>query len=189
MGENTKHIRRPDYSVEHQSWFIPLTQGVVALVDADMVPVLAENLWFAVRDQRAWYAVRTIRAGGRQTVYMHREIMDAPPDLEVDHERHRPLADKVIDNRRENLRICTTQQNQCNRRPQCGGTSAFKGVRWHKRDRKWHARIQVDGKTKHLGNFTDEIAAAAAYDAAALKHFGEFALTNAALVLVEEQKR
>jgi hypothetical protein len=109
---------------------------------------------------------------------MHRVIMDANAGMEVDHEKHRPLPEKVVDNRKANLRVCTTQQNQANRRPNRGCTSAFKGVSLLKREGKWRAQITVDGRNRYLGRFTDEFAAARAYDAAALEHFGEFAHTN-----------
>jgi hypothetical protein len=109
---------------------------------------------------------------------MHRAIMSPPDDMWVDHEKHRAPDERIIDNRRTNLRVCTPRQNQMNKLPKIGGTSQYKGVSWHRRDKKWHARIRINGKRKHLGRFADELAAARAYDAAATKHFGEFALTN-----------
>ena len=169
--------RKPGYSIEHASWFIPLTQGVIALVDADMVPVLAQHNWCARRQRHAWYAVRTIRAGGRRMIMMHRVVTDAPADMEVDHEKHRPMAAKVVDNRKANLRVCTHIENTRNVRPQRNGTSRFKGVTWNKGAGKWVAQIYIDGKKKYLGYFTDELEAARAYDAAA-EHFGDFALIN-----------
>ena len=44
-------------------------------------------------------------------------------------------------------------------------SSKYRGVSWHKANKKWEVRIRVDGKTKSLGYFADEIAAARAYDA------------------------
>ena len=49
------------------------------------------------------------------------------------------------DNRIENLRIVSNQENAFNRNA--------KGYRWHKRDKKWHAYIMINGKLKHLGYF------------------------------------
>jgi hypothetical protein len=51
-------------------------------------------------------------------------------------------------------------------------SSQYKGVTWHKRDRKWTAAIRVNGKRKYLGYFNTENAAGAAYDEAVLEHFG-----------------
>lgn len=174
-------IRKPGYSVEHQSWFIPLTQGVIALVDADMVPALGQHNWYARCESGHWYARRNEprSANVRRQLFMHRIILSAPDDRMVDHEKHRPLAERVIDNRRANLRECTRAQNAMNMEPRAGGSSRYKGVgRWSHDKRKWVARIRADGKARHLGIFTDEVAAARAYDAAALQCFGVFAVLN-----------
>lgn len=78
-------------------------------------------------------------------------------------------------NRPHNLRECTVQENNFNRRP-IGGASKFKGVVLYRG--KWCANIRIDGKKRWLGTFSDQEAAARAYDAAALCHQGEFAVTN-----------
>lgn len=172
--------RKPDYSVEYGSWFIPLTQGVIALVDTDMVPTLAQHNWYALHRKSVWYAVRNVAkpAGGQTLLLMHRVIMSPPDDMMIDHRVHHDLDVRTIDNRRNNLRTCTNAQNQRNRRPQAGFSSRFKGVHWDQQRGKWCARIKVNGKKKHLDRFVDEIAAARAYDAAAREHFGAFALVN-----------
>ena len=59
------------------------------------------------------------------------------------------------DNRIENLRVATNQQNQWNRNA--------KGYFWNKKDNKWCARIRVDDKIKHLGHFDNEEDAAISY--------------------------
>ena len=59
---------------------------------------------------------------------MHRFILNATnPDLVVDHINHDRL-----DNRRENLRICTQQQNQFNRSVRRDNKTGYKGVKTHK---------------------------------------------------------
>ena len=105
---------------------------------------------------------------------MHREIMDAPAGLYVDH-----INRNGLDNRRPNLRIVTPQQNSWNTRLGIGrGRSKYKGVSQDKDVRKWRASICIDKKLKHLGYFTDEKQAAEAYDKAAKKHRGEYAFLN-----------
>lgn len=79
------------------------------------------------------------------------------------------------DNRIENLRLATRSQNAANRSIQSSSTTGVKGVRWHKRDKRWEARIEIGGHRKHLGQFTRIEDAAEAYRVAAKQHFGDFA--------------
>lgn len=79
-------------------------------------------------------------------------------------------------NRRSNLRTATLEQNGQNMRKRSDNSSGYKGVDQHQG--RWRARIKVLGREVSLGGFDNPIAAAAAYDAAATKHFGEFAKLN-----------
>ena len=78
------------------------------------------------------------------------------------------------DNRIENLREVTSQQNNFNRVSNKKSTSSYKGVSWVKRDKRWVAQIQVDGKNIRLGSFKNEIDAALAYDRAAAAAHGDY---------------
>jgi hypothetical protein len=106
---------------------------------------------------------------------MHREILGLKygDPRQCDHRNHNGL-----DNQRDNLRICTCAQNQYNQVPQRNRSSAFKGVDWRRDCNKWRAKIQINCRRIHLGNFESEIEAAYAYNRAAVKYFGEFASIN-----------
>ena len=105
---------------------------------------------------------------------MHREIMNAPEGLVVDH-----INRNGLDNRKVNLRLATAMQNVWNSKRNVNtDSSKYKGVSWDKNKHKWRASIGIDRKTKHLGYFEDEKMAAKAYDKAAKEHRGEFAVLN-----------
>jgi len=151
---------------------IALTQGNVAVVDDEDYEMLAQKKWYCSYNG---YAVRSVKiaSGKKRTVMMHRAILDASSGLCVDHINH----DK-LDNRRANLRLCSTAENCRNARKHTATTSRFKGVHWYKAYAKWRAMIMVDRRPIHIGYFDDEDEAARAYNAAAAERFGEFALPN-----------
>lgn len=72
------------------------------------------------------------------------------PKDQIDHINH-----KRADNRIENLREVTNQENACNRTKLSNNTSGITGVVWDKSTNKWMSQIQVDGKKKTLGRFDD----------------------------------
>jgi len=149
---------------------IPLTQGKFAIVDPEDYDELSRYKWTAAKSPNTFYAVRSVR---RRQIRMHRLITDAPKGLVVDHRNHNGL-----DNRKQNLRLCTRPENARNQRPQTNRSSKYKGVCWHKNQKKWLARVYSNGVTYHLGSFKSEIAAAKAYDKKAKELFGEYACLN-----------
>lgn len=60
------------------------------------------------------------------------------------------------DNRIENLRAVTGTINKRNQKTPKNNSSGVIGVRWNKKDSRWHARICLDGKFKHLGCFSSK---------------------------------
>ena len=151
---------------------IQLTQGFVALVDDADFERVSTHRWCANRNRHTVYAYRQ---ENKRTVYMHRFICGVTDrKVKVDHEDHNGL-----NCQRYNLRVATTSQNNMNQCKRSDGLSSrFKGVCWHKRYGKFQADIRLNGKSKFLGMFVNELDAALAYDAAAREHFGEFALCN-----------
>lgn len=164
---------------------IQLTQGMIAIVDDEDYDRLSQHKWQAGRNGRSWTARklqgRREGEGNRQAIWMSRDIMKAPKGLQVDHIHH---DDGVIDNRKENLRLATQQQNSQNRRQRVSSKTKLKGVRRSNRSVRWKAVIEIKGKKVPLGLFEDEIDAACAYDAAARILYGEFAHTNFPYIFV-----
>lgn len=154
---------------------IVLTQGLVTIVDDECFERFGKFKWHTIKDGRNYYAGRN--AGFfpcQKKQLLHREILSAPEGMDTDH-----INGNGLDNRRENLRLCTKQENNFNKRHiRNGKSSQFKGVCWDGRNLKWHARIQVDGREISLGRFYDEYEAARSYDTAARKLFGDFAAPN-----------
>lgn len=154
---------------------IQLTQDKVTVVDDADFDWLSQWKWFAHFNFYNWYAARTVWQldGKSHTVKMHRIIIAAGDGTEIDH-----IDGDGLNNRRDNLRVVTHQQNMFNRSTTRKNISGFKGVTWHKRDLIWQVNIGCNGKTKYLGSFHDAEEAARVYDAAARKLFGEFARLN-----------
>lgn len=105
-------------------------------------------------------------------VKMHQMILSCPLGMVIDHINRNPL-----DNRRENLRICTSSQNSMNRAASKNNPARYKGVHCHK-DGYYVASIKGKGKSWHLGFFATPIDAAKAYNDKAKVLFGEFAYLN-----------
>lgn len=159
---------------------IPLTHGQFALVDDEDFEPLMRSHWYAAwsKKTQSWRAMRN--PNGSDEISMARAILGPKSDQLVDHRNH-----DTLDNQKHNLRICTTAQNAMNGRLMSNNTSGFKGVSWDKRRQRWRAMIVVAGKSRYIGNFCDILSAARAYDVAAREHFGEFALTNEQLGLLQ----
>ena len=156
---------------------IRLTQGKYAIVDPDDYARLSKSKWYAAKGGTSFYAVRgkwCKVAKKRLSISMHNLIIDVPPGCIVDHINHNGL-----DNRKANVRPATHADNARNaRHPKRNTSSKYRGV-WHnKRKKKWRATIVVNCKTKQIGYFHDEIEAAKAYDKAARKYHGDFAMPN-----------
>lgn len=104
---------------------------------------------------------------------LHREIMNCSKGMVVDH-----INGDRLDNRRENLRICTYQQNSFNSKKHYGSTSKYKGVSYKKDHKRWMACIYLNRKFKHIGYYNTEDEAAMAWNKVAKQYHGEFAKLN-----------
>jgi hypothetical protein len=105
---------------------------------------------------------------------MHRLILNINSrHVHIDH-----INGNGLDNRRENIRVCTLAENNRNRRSYKNNRIGFKGVSETVQGKRWNARITNNGNVLSLGSHSSPEEAARAYDTAAKKLHGEFANLN-----------
>lgn len=143
-------------------------------MDSEVASTLPDYKW--TMDADGYVMGHRTNPSTRKTeiVPLHRFINGTPKGLRTDHKNGFPT-----DNTRRNLRNATCHQNAMARHRKTGTTSVYKGVSWAKHVGMWFACIKYPkGKTKSLGYWMHEIDAARAYNEAAEKYHGEFAVLN-----------
>lgn len=99
------------------------------IIDVDDVEKIKIYTWHR-NYQRNDYIVANKRLqldGKHGTIQLARYIMDCPKGMVVDH-----IDGNISNNRKNNLRICTSQQNSCNISKCRNNTSGHNGVHWDK---------------------------------------------------------
>jgi hypothetical protein len=144
---------------------IQLSQGKVALVDDEDYEWLSQWKWSASRYEHIFYAQH------RSKGLMHRLITGAKKNEFVDH-----INRDGLDNRRQNIRICTLAENNRNRINKQPSKSGYRGVK--QRGHRYEASIKFNNKAIYLGAFKNPEDAAKAYDEAAIFYHGKFAILN-----------
>jgi hypothetical protein len=137
----------------------------VAIVDDDDYERINKFRWHR---HSSGYAIRKDRIN-RKELFMHRDVVNCPDDMDVDHKD----MDK-LNNQKSNLRICTNAENIRNRNAPKNNTSGYKGVCWLPDRKRWAVHV----KEKFVGHFFSKEEAARAYDRKAKELFGEFARLN-----------
>lgn len=163
---------RPIQYLDDKTAQIPLYGGKFATIDAEDAEWAGKFNW-AISKKGYVFRKRIVSEGlGKIGVMLAREIMQAPPDMQVDH-----IDRDKLNNRRGNLRLATQSQNLGNTHLRQNNTTGFKGV--YKRPYgRWSARVSHNNTNIELGSFATPVEAALAYDQAAKEYFGEFAWLN-----------
>lgn len=139
-----------------------------ALVDLEDVERCVRYKWSLTGDGYV-----TTKIDGRY-VKLHRFVLSLTEPVILSDHRNRIRTDC----RRHNLRICSPAQNLMNRSVSVCSFSGYKGVFRNERGKKWKALITLKGKQIYLGCFESVSDAAKAFDKAARKHHGEYAVLN-----------
>lgn len=145
-------------------------KGHFVLVDDEDFDRLDCHPWYI---SNRGYVIRFETLNGRRRcMQMHRRVLGIDKDDKrvVDH-----INGDQLDNRKENLRVCTQAQNMCNTNLYKNNKSGYKGVCWNKKAGMWAATIYKKRKCYPLGLFDDAELAYAVYIAAADRMHGEFA--------------
>ena len=146
---------------------IPLARGQIVFVDAADYEWLSRHKWSLCGNG---YAGRFEHG---KLIYMHREIMQPPKGMVVDH-----IDGNRLDNCRSNLRIGTHSENMYNQAKRIGSASSFRGVFRRKKDGRCYAMIFFQGRAIWLGFYDEEVEAARVYDRKAVELGIEFARLN-----------
>lgn len=118
----------------------------------------------------------------RSFARIHREVMNAPKGVFVDH-----INGNRRDNRLENLRLATNQQNQKNSKVTARNKYGYKGVTIECDKRYasiWRMTTHSPTGRQIVFHFKTPQEAAREYDRLNVGWFGDYALTNAKLGLV-----
>ena len=141
--------------------------GVAVLIDTEDAERLRDYTWCISGNG---YAMSRTKG---PAVIMHRMITNADADMYVDH-----INGNILDNRKENLRVCKKQENEFNQKIRVDNTTGYRGVCKNSRSNKFRAYIVKDGRQYWIGLFDTAEEAARAYNTKALELFGEFARLN-----------
>jgi len=149
-----------------------LSNGSIAIVDANDFIRVSQYSWYL---HKGGYAARKLKLNKvSKTIFLHHFVTETDYKYIVDH-----INGNRLDNRKQNLRIVTAQQNAFNRSVnRYKNSSQYKGVFWSKEKKLWLSLIKIKGKSNHLGYFNTEIDAAIAYNENAKTLFGEYARLN-----------
>lgn len=158
--------------------YIQTASGHTILVDDEDYPVLSGMAWHL---NNRGYVVNTKMIaknmyGKRKTAHtlIHRLLLEPPKEMFVDH-----INGDKLDNRRSNLRIVTPQQSVHNTGPSARKKySEYKGVSYHKVNKKWVLNFQRPDGKKMFASFGSEENAATAYNLLAAIHHGPYARFN-----------
>ena len=148
------------------SWFGRVRN---AKTDRILKPILGSHGYFVVN----LYKQGKAKQHCIHVLVAHEWVVNPDSKRNVDH-----IDGCKTNNHFENLRWATHTENAQNMKIRANTSSVYKGVAFHKPNRKWRTQLTFDGKVRHIGYFETEREAAEAYNAAATEHYGVYAKLN-----------
>ena len=148
-------------------------KGETILIDDDKLDIVSPYKWHVYKG----YAEASTKINGRvTTIRMHRLVMGLGHKVGiVDH-----INRNTLDNRVQNLRVVSAQENRMNTGPSRGNKSGYKGVVYRATNklRPYVAFAHHNSKQYYLGAFKTAKDAADAYDKKIVELHGPLAYTN-----------
>jgi hypothetical protein len=151
-----------------------IVSNETVLIDDEDYPLLSRYNWYVKHDKFCSYVVADVWLNKkRHKLFMHRFVMGMR-NSQIDHANRNSL-----DNRKQNLRFCSSRENVANRRMR--NQHGFKGVTRYKNCTEYVARIYnaTTGVRETLGKFKTAAEAAQAHEKRAIELYGAFAYVNA----------
>ena len=172
--KNASHKKLNIYNLENQYGIGYTSNGKEFYFDLEDYDKIKDYCW---RIKSDGYIVSSMYfdTDCKKQIFLHRLIMDCCEDntLVVDHMNH-----ERNDNRKSNLRIITTQQNNMNNSLRKDNKSSVTGVFWNKQNNVWQAQIRINKKNIYLGCFKNINDAIKVRKEAEEKYFGEYSYDN-----------
>lgn len=147
-----KKYGKPRNDDPSRIWLIEGNMALVEVFPDQLALIDAKNIE-TVREGGRWYMFGRYPASTITRCRLHQHILRNKGNghsIHTDHIDRNPL-----NNLEKNLRIVTPSKNVFNSGLYKHNRSGVKGVHWNKQTRRWQARIEVNGKVKHLGYFTN----------------------------------
>lgn len=141
-------------------------------IDGEDFEKVTKYKWHvAHKKDNIFYVITDIFTGGKKSILrLHRLLMNCPDGMVVDHIDGNPL-----NNIKENLRICTAQENRFNSRtPKNKKYKTPKGIAYHKKDKKYYVNATANGVRYYFGCYNNIDEAVKAYEDNINKYHKEF---------------
>ena len=172
-----KHNRKQNtYDLDSHEYGIGIIEdGSQFIFDKEDYDLISQFCW---HKHHQYFEAKDIRSVPNKTIYIHKLLMNceyAGRSVKVDHQDGDPS-----NNRKSNLRIATTSENNANRKS--NGKSGVCGVVWHKRDQIWEVSI----KDIYIGRTPDYGEAVRMRAKAEDEYYGEFGFFRSRKIDIEE---